>query len=59
MTRTKQTIKEKFLNLLSVTPRILLITLVLFTVSFSAQAHPGDTDEYGCHYTRQGHYHCH
>ena len=59
MTKTKQIIRDKFLNFLSVTPHILLITLVLLTMSFSAQAHSGDTDVYGCHYDYNDRYHCH
>ena len=59
MMRIKQVISDKFLNFLSVIPKIFLITSILLSISFSAEGHPGDTDDYGCHYDRQGRYHCH
>ncbi len=59
MTITKQSTRDKFLKLLSVTPHIFFMTLVLLTIPFSAEGHPGDTDEHGCHYDRKDRYHCH
>ncbi len=59
MTKTKQIIRDKFLNFLSVTPHILLITLVLLTMPISAKAHSDYTDDYGCHQDYQDRYHCH
>ena len=59
MVITKKLIKSKALKVLSVVPHVLLLILVVLTISFSAEGHPGDTDEHGCHYDRKDRYHCH
>ncbi len=59
MTSNKSTMKNRTTSLVSVIPKIFVITLVLLTVSFSARGHMAGTDENGCHYDYNDRYHCH
>ena len=60
MATNKRNVGNKVQNLLSATPKIFLIALVLLTVSSSsAPGHIAETDENGCHYDHLDRYHCH
>lgn len=60
MFRNRQVIKDKFLKLSSVLSYSILLTALIFsTMPIETEAHPGPTDEYGCHRDHNSRYHCH
>lgn len=59
MIRTKENITNRLQKILSVTFCLLLTTSVLLAIPLNAEAHPGGTDENGCHYDRNDRRHCH